>query len=221
MICKVRETINGWRNSRYNEIQVMARGMIAKFDKYWSDIPGVMAVAVVLDPSQAVSNINKSELERYLEEQVENNSHDFDILSWWKESAFSAGGRFLSPHCIRLHTDTLEALMCTQNWIWAPIRGYDPYAYEAAHDPSLYAYGAYAGCPPYPQQCFWAVLLVQFGILDGNTKRYGAVFVLHHCGNSISLLLADERDEISKADSNKFDIIINQLDSLYILATFR
>ncbi|KAK2658680.1 hypothetical protein Ddye_005213 [Dipteronia dyeriana] len=138
MICKVRETMNGWLNSRYNVIQVMARGMIAKFDKYWSDISGVMVVAVVLDPrykmllvdyfhfskiygssassqreivhellkdlikeyelgsnlverlddnsldhsfdifggdeefelykSQAVSNINKSELERYLEE---------------------------------------------------------------------------------------------------------------------------------------------------------
>ena len=31
--------------------------------------------------SQAVSSINKSELERYLDEQVENNSPDFDILS--------------------------------------------------------------------------------------------------------------------------------------------
>ncbi|KAK2635081.1 hypothetical protein Ddye_029873 [Dipteronia dyeriana] len=50
MICNVRETMNGWLNSRYNEIQVMARCMIAKFDKYWSDIPGVMAVAVVFDP---------------------------------------------------------------------------------------------------------------------------------------------------------------------------
>ncbi|KAK2649538.1 hypothetical protein Ddye_017027 [Dipteronia dyeriana] len=218
MICKVRETMNGWLNSRYNEIQVMARGMIAKFDKYLSDIPGVMAVVVVLDPrykmllvdfhfskiygssassqreivyellkdlikeyelgsslveqlddnsldhsfdifvgdeefelykSQAVSSINKSELERYLEEQVENNSPDFDILSWWKgnkgkypilakvardilaisvstvasEFALNAGGRFLSPHRRRLHPDTLEALMCKQNWIWALIRG--------------------------------------------------------------------------------------------------
>ncbi|KAK2659101.1 hypothetical protein Ddye_005634 [Dipteronia dyeriana] len=82
----------------------MARGMIAKFDKYRRDIPGVMVVAVVLDPSsldhsfdmfggdeefelyknQAVSIINKSELDRYLDEQVENNSPDFDILSGWK-----------------------------------------------------------------------------------------------------------------------------------------
>ncbi|KAK2658983.1 hypothetical protein Ddye_005516 [Dipteronia dyeriana] len=39
------------------------------------------------------------------------------------ESVFSAGGRFLSPHRRRLRPDTLEALMYTQNWIWAPIRG--------------------------------------------------------------------------------------------------
>ncbi|KAK3183045.1 hypothetical protein Dsin_030331 [Dipteronia sinensis] len=117
----------------------MARSMIAKFEKYWSDIPGVMAVATVLDPrlygfnadrqrdkvhgllkeliteyeseallmgveqveesssfdysievlrgdeefelykSQAVSSSNKSELERYLGEQVENNTPNFDI----------------------------------------------------------------------------------------------------------------------------------------------
>ncbi|KAK3211840.1 hypothetical protein Dsin_016546 [Dipteronia sinensis] len=192
MICKMRETMNRWVSSPHIEIQTMARSMIAKFEKYWSDIPGVMAVAAVLDPrykmlrvefhfgrlygfnadrqrdkvhgllkeliteyesealligveqveesssfdysievlggdeefelykSQAVSSSNKSELERYLGEQVENNTPNFDILSWWKvnkgkylilakiakdilanpvftvasESAFSAGGRF-------------------------------------------------------------------------------------------------------------------------------
>ena len=35
------------------------------------------------------------------------------------ESAFSAGGRFLNPHCSKLLPDTLEASMCAQNWIWA------------------------------------------------------------------------------------------------------
>ncbi|KAK2661984.1 hypothetical protein Ddye_000558 [Dipteronia dyeriana] len=39
------------------------------------------------------------------------------------ESAFSDGGRFFTSHRRRLHLDTLEALMCTQNWIWTPIRG--------------------------------------------------------------------------------------------------
>lgn len=31
-------------------------------------------------------------------------------------------------------------------------QGYDAYAYGAAQDPSLYAYGAYAGYPQYAQQ---------------------------------------------------------------------
>ncbi|KAK2648533.1 hypothetical protein Ddye_016022 [Dipteronia dyeriana] len=42
--------MNGWLNSHNIEIQAMARGMIAKFYKYWRDIPGVIVVAVVLDP---------------------------------------------------------------------------------------------------------------------------------------------------------------------------
>ncbi|KAK3189265.1 hypothetical protein Dsin_028826 [Dipteronia sinensis] len=182
--------MNRWVSSPYIEIQNMARSMIAKFEKYWSDIPGVLAVAsgfgskeliteyeseallmgveqveetssfdyyievVGVDEEfelykrQAVSSLNKSELERYLGEQVENNTPNFDILSWWKvnkgkyhilakvakdilavpistvasESAFRSGGEVLSPHHRRLHLDTLEALICAQNWIWAPLR---------------------------------------------------------------------------------------------------
>ncbi|KAK3229986.1 hypothetical protein Dsin_001867 [Dipteronia sinensis] len=206
----------GWDTGKATSPRTLSIAIPTKFDKYWSDIPSVMAVATVLDPrykilcvdfhfskiygssasyqreivhellkdlfkeyelgsnlveqiddnsfyhsfdilgvdeefelykSQVVSSINKSELERYLDEQVENNSPNFDTLSWWKgnkgkypilaktikdilaipvstvasESAFSARDRFLSPHCRRLHSDMLEALMCTQNWIWAPL----------------------------------------------------------------------------------------------------
>jgi hypothetical protein len=86
---------------------------------------------------------SKSELDMYLEEKVLPRSATFDILGWWKtngikyptlqkiakdilaipisivvsESAFSTGGRLLSPHRSRLHENTLEALMCTQSWI--------------------------------------------------------------------------------------------------------
>ena len=66
----------------------------------------------------------------------------FDILDFWKkdfkyptlrviardvlaipistvasESAFSMGGRVVSPHRSRLHAETGEALMCLQNWM--------------------------------------------------------------------------------------------------------
>jgi len=39
------------------------------------------------------------------------------------ESSFSTNGRFLSPHRSRLHLDTLEALMCIQDWLWTDIEG--------------------------------------------------------------------------------------------------
>ncbi|KAH9713715.1 BED-type domain-containing protein [Citrus sinensis] len=87
---------------------------------------------------------SKSELELYLEEGTLPSTSQFDILSWWKnnqgkylvlakiardflaipvstvasESAFSTGGRHLSPHRSRLHPSTVEALVCTQNWFW-------------------------------------------------------------------------------------------------------
>lgn len=35
------------------------------------------------------------------------------------ESAFSTGGRVVSPHRNRLHPKTIEALMCAQSWLWA------------------------------------------------------------------------------------------------------
>ncbi|KAK3193104.1 hypothetical protein Dsin_024414 [Dipteronia sinensis] len=90
-----------------------------------------------------------SELETYLEQEEISGSEEFDILLWWKmqkgrypilskiardvlaipvstvafELAFSTGGRTLSSHRSRLHPHTVEALMCTQNWIWAQRRG--------------------------------------------------------------------------------------------------
>ncbi|KAF7802170.1 zinc finger BED domain-containing protein RICESLEEPER 2-like [Senna tora] len=86
----------------------------------------------------------KSELDLYLEEKVLPREPTFDILNWWKhigikyptiqkiardifaipiltvasEYAFSTGGRLVSPHRSRLKENTLEALMCTQNWLY-------------------------------------------------------------------------------------------------------
>jgi len=41
-------------------------------------------------------------------------------------------------------------------------QGYEAYAYGAAQDPSLYAYGAYAGYAQYPQQVFHLILNLVF-----------------------------------------------------------
>ncbi|CAN1732013.1 Putative AC transposase [Linum perenne] len=84
-----------------------------------------------------------TELDNYLNEDVLPRSSDFDILMWWKlsglkypilqavardvlvipvtsvasESAFSSGGRLLDPHRSKLHSATVEALMCTRSWL--------------------------------------------------------------------------------------------------------
>lgn len=91
----------------------------------------------------------KSELDHYLEEDALPESGGFDILKYWNielkyatlkriakdilaipastvasESAFSMGGRVISPHRSRLATNTVEALMCMQNWIVGDYSGY-------------------------------------------------------------------------------------------------
>lgn len=97
-------------------------------------------------------NCVKSELGLYLEESVlfnQSNISNFDILGYWKnigvkyptlqriakdflaipistvasESAFSIGGQFLTPHRSKLNEDTVEALMCSQDWLRNEIEG--------------------------------------------------------------------------------------------------
>ena len=80
----------------------------------------------------------------YLTESYENlKNESFEILDWWKinfskypifsyvvryilampvsivtsESAFGTSGRILDPHQCSLSTRTMEALICTQNWL--------------------------------------------------------------------------------------------------------
>jgi hypothetical protein len=93
----------------------------------------------------------KSELEQYLEEPLDdaNLEDEFDILSWWKlksvkypvlarltrdilavpistvasESTFSTSGRTLSPARNSLNDESLEALICGQDWLRAPVTG--------------------------------------------------------------------------------------------------
>ncbi|KAJ3686932.1 hypothetical protein LUZ61_016096 [Rhynchospora tenuis] len=90
-----------------------------------------------------------SELDQYLAEPLDHCSldDDFDILSWWKlkapkypvlarlardvlavpistvasESAFSYAGRTLSPTRSSLNDESVEALICAQNWLRASV----------------------------------------------------------------------------------------------------
>ena len=86
----------------------------------------------------------KSELDQYLlKASVDSETKGFDILDWWRvnssryriisqvacdvlaipvstlalESAFSIGGHVLDPFCKSLSPNTVETLICTQNWL--------------------------------------------------------------------------------------------------------
>ncbi|KAF5815925.1 putative HAT dimerization domain, ribonuclease H-like superfamily, hAT-like transposase, RNase-H [Helianthus annuus] len=89
-----------------------------------------------------------SELDRYLKDNKEPMYESFDLLHWWKingekykilakvardvlavpvstvasESAFSTGGRILDPFRSSLSPKTVQALVCTQNWIRADFK---------------------------------------------------------------------------------------------------
>ncbi|KAA0065439.1 zinc finger BED domain-containing protein RICESLEEPER 2-like [Cucumis melo var. makuwa] len=85
----------------------------------------------------------RNDVDRYLSDPCEELNDQFDVLTWWKlnavkypilskiaqdifavpvstvasESAFSTGGRILDSFRSSLSPKTVEALICTQNWI--------------------------------------------------------------------------------------------------------
>ncbi|CAN1284974.1 Zinc finger BED domain-containing protein RICESLEEPER 1 [Linum perenne] len=89
--------------------------------------------------------IMKSELDTYLEEKlhIAKNKSEFSVIEWWKdnrekykvlsqiacdimaipitsvasEAAFSTGGRVIDPSRASLGVKTVEALLCTQDWL--------------------------------------------------------------------------------------------------------
>ena len=88
------------------------------------------------------------EVDHYLARESLPEDEEFDVLKWCSKndkypifrkiardilaipistvaskSAFSTGGRVVSPHRCRLHSHTLEALMCLQNWMTKDLKG--------------------------------------------------------------------------------------------------
>ena len=130
MKLKSNEQVGPSSSRGHSEVTVDERDPLSKFDMF------------VTHRTSKTIHV-KSELDHYLEESVMTRTLDFDVLSWWKtnelkypalqlmardilaipvstvasESAFSMSGRVITPHRSRLSHDTLEALMCAQNWL--------------------------------------------------------------------------------------------------------
>ncbi|KAJ0099068.1 hypothetical protein Patl1_19815 [Pistacia atlantica] len=73
-------------------------------------------VVIMEKKSTSSHGHGQSELECYLKENLVSRTLDFDILS------FSTAGKVVSPHRNRIHSDTLQAVMCSQDWLWADIK---------------------------------------------------------------------------------------------------
>ncbi|KAH9668512.1 BED-type domain-containing protein [Citrus sinensis] len=145
IICEIRLSSNAWLNSSCDMIKKYGENSSSVVMGMW-DVQKFNAFK-----NQYIHKRVKSKLDTYLEEE-DKTTPDFDILMWWKvnrsrylifseitrdlldvpvsivasESAFSAGGRCLSPHRNRLHPSIVEALMCTHNWIWTQLKGEIP-----------------------------------------------------------------------------------------------
>ncbi|CAN6707531.1 unnamed protein product [Malus baccata var. baccata] len=94
----IRIAICKWLECDHVEVKLMATKMSIKFEKYWHKIHGAMAIVAILNPRFKMKLI---------------------VVS---ESSFSTGGRIISPHRSRLHSSTVEALMCSRDWLWGQMR---------------------------------------------------------------------------------------------------
>ncbi|KAJ1703103.1 hypothetical protein LUZ63_002882 [Rhynchospora breviuscula] len=145
--CEAYLTIKNMCSSPYPFIVQMGAEMHVKFDKYWTLGNSLLAIACVLDPrcKLAVVEYYMKQLCGDLDEA--SLDEEFDILAWWKlktpkypvlsrltrdilavpisivasESAFSTSGRVLSTVRSSLNDESIEALICAQDWLRASI----------------------------------------------------------------------------------------------------
>jgi hypothetical protein len=78
-VCEVKLKMNNWGHDENEIIRKMSAAMIAKFDKYWTDIHGLMAVAVILDPRLKMTMLHACYIALFGEEVAEqhiSNAHE-------------------------------------------------------------------------------------------------------------------------------------------------
>jgi len=58
LICEIKLSLQSWLNSNVDIIRDMAFKMIEKFDKYWSEMNELLAIASILDPRNKMDYVN-------------------------------------------------------------------------------------------------------------------------------------------------------------------
>lgn len=84
-------------------------------------------------------------------------------------------------------------------------QGYEAYVYGAAHDPSLYAYGAYAGyAAQYPQQVNLHINVTEESIF-GDSHTYWLLIIQVEGGQdmSVSMPVEESYDPLALPDVDK------------------
>lgn len=120
-------------------LEIVHSESFSNLNKYWN----VYEFKTFRNQNKRVK-VTKFKLDRYLDEELLDITLNFDILGFWKmhtrqypilseltkdilailvsvvasTTTSSTGDRFLSLHRSKLHPNTLESLMCAQNWIW-------------------------------------------------------------------------------------------------------
>jgi len=58
LICEIKLSLQSWLNSDVDVIRDMTFKMIEKFDKYWSEMNGLLAIALILDPRKKMDYVD-------------------------------------------------------------------------------------------------------------------------------------------------------------------
>ena len=85
-VCEIKMSMHEWQVCGIPIIEGMSAVLIEKFDKYWSDIPTLMAISVILNPSRKLIYLHACYIALFGEENIEyhiNKSHELlcDLLN--------------------------------------------------------------------------------------------------------------------------------------------
>jgi hypothetical protein len=139
--CYVESAAHDNFNTNYNQPP-----LLINVDQHEENPAMLLASQFSMHLEEFESRESNSELSRYLTENCEKITDDFDLLLWWRrnsskypilsklakdilavpvstiasESTFSTGGRILDSFRTSLSATTVEALICTQSWLRSP-----------------------------------------------------------------------------------------------------